>query len=148
MLSELCKELNNWFSRDIYLGTYHIEDGTFEVDFLQEGQFFRIVGSVFNDGVYQYPPSGLADETFNGAVWAMSVPQEVITLSEEIDAWNEMYGGVGSANMSPYQSESFGGYSYSKGSANGYGSGTGSGSGNTWQSAFASRLNNWRKIRP
>lgn len=143
MLSELCKELNNWFSRDIYLGTYHIEGGTFEVDFLQEGQFFRVVGSVFNDGVYQYPAEDLTDETFEGAIWAMSVPQEIIDLSAEIDDWKDLYGGVGSANMSPYTSESFGGYSYTKG-----GGGTGTGSGDTWQNAFASRLNNWRKIRP
>lgn len=145
MLTELCKELRNWFDKDRLFGEFEITNG--EIDLtgagIADGQHFRIVGSVFNDGVYQYPESGLTDEVFDGAVWLMAVPQEVIDLSETIDAWQEKYGGVDSANMSPFTSESLGGYSYSKGSS---ASGSG-GTGTTWQSAFASALNRWRKIR-
>ena len=51
-------------------------------------------------------------------------------------------GGADSAAMSPYMSESFGGYSYSKGASN-----TASGgSVVTWQDAFKTRLAPWRKI--
>lgn len=141
MLSELCKELNNWFCTKMYFETFTIEDGTLTLDDLQDGQYFRIVGSVFNDGVYQYPATGLNDETFDGAVWAMAIPQEVIALSSEIEEWVNKYATVDSSAMSPYQSESFGGYSYSKAS-----SGDENG-GNTWQSVFRSRLNQWRKVR-
>ena len=144
MLTELCQEIKNWFDVDRVFDTFTIEGGELSLPFLQDGQYFRIVGSVFNDGVYQYPASGLTDETFDGAVWAMAVPPAVIALAEEISAWQEKYGGADSAAMSPFQSESFGGYSYSKGSGSGSG-GTDAGS---WQSAFASRLNLWRKIRP
>lgn len=142
MLTELCKELNNWFCKRKYFDTYSISDGTIIVPELKNGQHFRIVGSTFNDGVYQYPAQGLQDETFDGAVWAMAIPAEVIALSAEIDEWKKKYAGIDSVAMSPFQSESFGGYSYSK--ADGAGD-----SGNTagdWRSVFSSRLNNWRRI--
>lgn len=154
MLDEICRELNNWFDRksdgsdDRYFGTFTISNG--EIDLsetnIQTGQFFRIIGSVFNDGVYQYPATGLTDETFDGAVWTMAVPPSVIALSSEIEAWQEKYGGVDSTAMSPYTSESFGGYSYSKSRGGSGSSSSDSGSG-TWQSVYANRLNKWRKIR-
>lgn len=146
MLGEVCKEINNWFNYNIpiKLGVFEIADGQLVTDCgLLDGQFFRIVGSVLNDGVYQYPATELEDETFDGAVWPMAVPPEVITLCEEIKEWNAKYGGVDSTAMSPYTSESFGGYSYSKSAGSGSNGGEG-----TWKGAFASRLNKWRKIRP
>lgn len=139
-LSEICKELNNWFDTERRFGTFTISDGSLEADFLQDGQYFRIVGSVFNDGVYTYPVSSLTDEAFDGAVWAMAVPPDVLQLEVDVNAWQEKYG---DAAASPFQSESFGGYSYSKGAAANAGE-----SGVTWQGAFASRLNQWRKVRP
>lgn len=151
MLTELCQELKNWFEREIYFGTFTIEGGQLaDCSFLQDGQYFRIVGSVFNDGVHKYEPNNtqrevLHDEEFEGAIWAMAVPPTVIALSEDISAWCTKYDSVDSVNMGPYSSESFGGYSYSRGSG-------GSGSGNrgngapTWQSMFANDLNRWRKI--
>ena len=63
MLTELCGVLRNWFETDRISGTYTVENGSIALPFLQEGQFFRIVGSVFNDGVHQYPDYGRADET-------------------------------------------------------------------------------------
>ena len=148
MLTELCQELRNWFEREKHFGTFTIEGGQLtDCSFLQDGQYFRIVGSVFNDGVHQWPYDVLDDETFKGAIWAMAVPPTVIALSEEIDAWRTEYEGIGSASMSPYSSESFGGYSYSKGGYGGSGNGTSRGNGSpTWQSMFFNELNNWRKI--
>lgn len=145
MLTELCRELNNWFEKDRFFGTFQVDGGSIDLSGtgIQNGQYFRIAGSVFNDGVYQYPAEGLTDETFEGAVWAMAVPPSVIALADEIEAWQAKYRGADSAAMSPFQSESFGGYSYSK--AGGSGSG---GTDGSWQNAFRSRLNPWRKIRP
>ena len=76
----------------------------------------------------------------------MAVPPSVIALSAEIEAWQEKYGGVDSTAMSPYTSESFGGYSYSK-SRGGSGNGSSDSGSGTWQSVYANRLNKWRKIR-
>jgi hypothetical protein len=137
MLEQVLRHINNFFEVDMRHGEYTVEDGSVTLPFLQEGQYFRIVGSVFNDGVYQYPASGLTDETFDGSVWALAVPKEVLELAEEIKGWQEKYGDV---STSPYTNESFGGYSYTK-AAN-----EATGSGATWQGQFRSRLNTWRKI--
>ena len=149
MLTEVCKELRNWFEKEKYFGTFTIEGGQLtDCSFLQDGQYYRIVGSVFNDGVYCWPEDTFEhDEVFEGAIWAMAVPPTVIALSDSISEWQDQYAGVGSANMSPYSSESFGGYSYSI--ANGTSGGDSKNRGNgtpTWQSMFASELDNWRKI--
>lgn len=142
MLTELCQELRNWFDRERHVGTFTITGGNITADFLLQGQYFRIMGSVFSDGVHQYPAADLPDETFDGAVWALAIPQPVINLAQEIQGWRAKYEVAGSAAMSPFNSESFGGYSYSKS-----GSGGASSTGATgWQAAFRSQLNRWRKL--
>lgn len=146
MLSELCQELKNWFDRGQprLHGAFEISDGKIvDSDFtnvIKDNQYFRIAGSVFNDGVYKYTNDlVLEDELFVGSIWLMAIPKEVIALSDEIDAWIEKYG---ESVNSPYSSESFGGYSYTKANA-----GSNSSVSNpSWQSVFASKLNLWRKI--
>lgn len=137
MLTELCGHLRNWFDRERYAGTFTIENGSVALPFLQEGQYFRILGSTFNDGVHQYPAYGLTDETFDGAVWALAIPPSVLALDAEIEAWQDKNG---DASASPYSSESFGGYSYSRATD------AKTGGAVTWQSAFRSKLNQWRKL--
>ena len=144
MLTELCQELNNWFEREKRSGSFRIENGMLEADFLLPGQYFRVMGSIFNDGVHQYGNDFLNDEDFTGSVWSLAIPVAVIKLSEDIDAWRAKYEAPDSSAMSPYMSESFGGYSYSKGSAI---SGTGTGGATSWRTSFASRMNAWRKLR-
>jgi hypothetical protein len=143
MLTELCQELHNWFEREKRSGSFRIADGMLEADFLLPGQYFRVMGSIFNDGVHQYGNDFLNDEDFTGSVWSLAIPEAVIKLSEDIDAWRAKYEAPGSTAMSPYMSESFGGYSYSKGSAI---SGTGTGGATSWRTSFASRMNAWRKL--
>ena len=139
MLEQVLMHLNNWFlvPCGIHEGTYTIEDGGIALPFLANGQYFRIFGSVFNDGLHQYPASDLKSESFDGTVWALAVPQAVIELAAEIEAWQKKNG---DASVSPYQSESFGGYQYSKATD------SASGGAVTWQSAFRSRLSAWRKL--
>lgn len=139
MLESLCAHVNNYFvaKGGKHLGHWRVENGGIELPFLQNGQYFRVIGSTFNDGIHQYPVTDLTSEEFDGAIWAMAVPPAVIALSDDIEAWQKKYA---DAILSPYQSESFGGYSYTKGS---------SGESNaavTWQTVFADRLNEWRKI--
>ena len=137
-LTELCKELKNWFEVKKIFDTFNIEGGSLVLTEAKVGQYFRIVGSVFNDGVYKYPATGLTDETFKGAVWLMAVPKDVLGKVEEITGWETENA---QAINSPYTSESFGGYSYSKSD-----SGDGSRSSASWQGHFASWLNKYRKI--
>lgn len=153
MLTELCGYLKNWFEREKCYGDFVISNG--HITFadgtelpLQDGQYFRVIDSVFNDGVHlnaevsENSPTTLTDETFTGSVWAMAVPKEVIALADEIKAWSDKYAGADSAAMSPFNSESFGGYSYSKSGGN---SADGN-NGNSWQSVFGNRLIRYRKV--
>lgn len=146
MLTELCQELHNWFERKTYTGTITLSGGA--VSFadgtdpgLINGQFFRVIGSVFSDGVHMYPDPEMPDETFDGAIWAMAIPAPVLKLAGEIEAWRAKYETADSAALSPFASESFGGYSYTKA-----GSGSSGASAPSWKSTFKSRMSAWRKI--
>lgn len=136
MLETILMHLNNWFlvPDGVHEDTYTIEEGGIVLPFLASGQYFRICGSVFNDGLHQYPADDLADETFTGAVWALAVPRQLVNLSDEIKAWSEKN------QPSAFTSESFGGYSYSKAIGS-------SGAPLDWQDVFRARLNPYRKIR-
>jgi len=144
MLTEICEYLNNYFWRQKINGKFTISGGTFTSSHLKEGQYFRILGSLFNDGVYKYPATDLTDETFEGQLWSMAVPPTVVALTNEIEQWQQKYGGIDSEAMSPFTSESFGNYSYSKSVST---TASGSTASNSWQSVYANRLNKWRKLR-
>lgn len=146
-LTELCQEIRNWFDRARYIGRITLDaDGSVFCNGvsvgLLEGQYYRVIGSVFADGVHKYPDTETLAESFDGAVWAMAVPAPVINLAAEIAEWRARYEDVDSEAMSPFTSETVGSHSYSKGAA------SVAGASNTanWQSAFAARLNAWRKI--
>ena len=144
MLNKLCRELKNWFDVSRIFGTFTISDGSITGVEIAEGQYYRIIGSIFNDGIYKYGDTEvtLKDETFDGAIWLLAIPEEIIELAAMIQEWNAKYGTLDSAALSPFNSESFGGYSYSK-------SGSASSNGvnpNGWKSAFADELNRWRKL--
>ena len=152
-ITEMCLECKNFFLRDgvkdIHSDVYTISGHVIApLDFIIPGQFFRITGSILNDGVYQNTTDGLAtlqDETFEGNIWAMAVPPAFLKLCEEITAWQNKYGGVGSTNMSPYSSESISGV-YSRTKASGGSSGSGESDVQTWQGVYRSRLNKWRRL--
>ena len=111
MLTELCQELHNWFEREIHTGSFTITGGNITADFLQDGQYFRIAGSIFNDGIHQYPATDLREETFDGAVWALAIPKEFINLCDRITAFNAKVDEMALVEKG-YASENFGGYSY------------------------------------
>lgn len=143
MLTEICEYLNNYFWQKKITGAFTISEGSIQIPALKEGQYFRIIGSTFNDGVHLYPATDLTDEEFEGAIWAMAVPSTVIAIASDIKEWQTLYGGADSSAMSPFNSESFGGYSYSKsGSGN-----ENSGSNASWQDVFGGRLNKYRRLR-
>ena len=143
MLETVLMYLNNWFSVGRYDDTYTIEDGKLTLPFLVNGQYFRILGSLLNDGVYKYANGTaldetgteitLIDETFDGSVWALAIPKGFLSMVEEITAWTAKNGDGGA-----YTSESFGGYSYSK-ATNSKGMAVG------WRDVFAAQLAPWKK---
>lgn len=153
MLQEVLEHIHNRFVYDTHAGTYRISGGMISLDFLLDGQRFWISGSRLNDGIYTYHTGAifddddrqyadLADEEFDGTICGLAVPKAVIDVAAEAADWVAKYS---DALNTPYQSESFGGYSYSKASG-----GTGSGSGGSgqfgWADVFGKKLEAWRKI--
>lgn len=142
MLESVLKHLKNWFvvPGGVHEGTYTIKNGNIELPFVQSGQYCRICGSVFNDGLHKVgdPDDHLTDETFTGAVWALAIPKAVVELSAKIEEWQTKNG---ETVASPFTSESFGGYSYTKATDSTTGAVA------TWETVFRSQLNPWRKLR-
>ena len=145
---ELCLECRNFHKPDIMPGIYTITGGVLEpLPVIPDGAWIRIIGSLFNDGCWQYTSSGLTDETFTGAVWLMHVPPDFVTLLNDINAWETANGqAVADATAEilagPYSSESFAGYTYQKKTSVGDVP-------TVWNDprlGFAKRLNAWRKI--
>ena len=114
MLNRICAFIHNYFTdeADIHSGTYTIENGSIALPFLNYGQYFRIKDSTMNDGVYQYPATDLAPETFEGEIWAMKVPRPVRDIATEAAALETANA---AALNGPYTSESvIGVLSYTK----------------------------------
>lgn len=138
MLETVLKTLHNWFEirGAARAGTFSIVSGALELDFMQGGQYYRIEGSVFNDGLHRYgdEEDNLTDETFVGLITPLAIPKAVKDLAQEIEEY---------CTKNPETdkvSESFGGYSYTRGT-------DGKGSVNSgWKVAFRDRLNLWKKV--
>lgn len=139
-IKEICDYIHNYFEVDEVSGEFTIADGSLEASFLSENQYYRIQGSVFNDGIYKYPSTDLTDETFTGKVTAMAVPKDVLAVLDEATQWENDNAKV---LQSPLNSESFGGYSYSKGSSS---KKDGSQGQITWRDVFGDKLKAYRKI--
>lgn len=138
MLETVMAYCNNWFCASVVSGTFTVKDGEIASFDCLPGQYIRIIGSVFSDGLHQWPVSDreiLPDETFTGEIWRLAVPKAFIQLCGEIEKWCETNGNVAGA----YTSESFGGYSCSRAS-------NGDGDLVSWQDAFKQRLKPRRKL--
>lgn len=137
MLEQVLGEIHSWFVADAISDKFKVADGRLSLPrgvSIRDGQYLRVVGSVFNDGLYQWPTSGLVDEVFRGEVWVLAVPREVQDLASEIEEWE-------SKNApGPYVSESFGGYSYTRATNGATGQAAG------WRDRFRQELNRWRKV--
>lgn len=99
-----------------------------------------IRGSTYHEGVYrcdsgvlQGIPEGRPDETFTGVVWKLYPPDDFLALCEEISSYDQKN------PVGAYRSESFGEYSYTRGTGS-------SGGVMTWEQAYASALAPYRRM--
>ena len=113
-------------------GRFEISSGTLTLP-LQNGQWYWIDGSIFNDGLHQYPSGDLTDETFTGTITPARITPALQAVVADIEAWVQEH------PATDLQSESFGGYSYNRASAPG-------GAPVGWQTVFSARLSPWRKL--
>ena len=146
MLTAICAEIRNYFAyrEDKHPGKYKIENGILSpsVDFKTD--YFAIFGSRKNNGVHKTTDELVDEGEFTGAIWIMSPPENFLAIVKDIEDWQEKYGGVDSEAQSPYYSESFGGYSYTKSA--GSTSGAGNQAASSWQSVYGDRLKIYRRI--
>lgn len=145
-LSRICAALKNYFvqfDQDVHAGVYTIDSHVVTPsNFLQNGQYFRVVGSVFNDGVYKFGDADsmglLVDETFSGAIWTMRVPRSFIDLVSDYDRLNAKIEELALVSTG-FASESFDGYSYTLSSG-------APAELLQWKSRLDSELNQYRRI--
>lgn len=165
-IEALCAETHNYHETDRIIGDYKIENGNIALPFLVENQFFRIVGSKFNDGVYIYSQELFTirsitwEEVLDGNLnWEELKKNKWGELVEHDLIDEEFHGAIWPMNMpraflalseeiakyqesdaakpSPYLSESINGYySYTKANV----------SENSWQSVFGSKIKRWKKV--
>lgn len=139
MLEQVLRHIHNRFEYDSRSGTFTVSDRRLEIVGMQEGQYFWVEGSVFNDGLHRYPDRDMHDEEFEGRVVLLAVPRAVLDLADRIGKWCDEYS---KTLDSPYQSESFGGYSYTMQS----GSSSDGSPASAWAVKFSSELDPWRKM--
>lgn len=135
MLYEILKHIRNFFpSLEHQMeGHFEVKDGAINpFPHILEGQYFLIEGSVLNDGVWN-DVAQLQDEEFDGVITPLKIPRDFLSLVAEIEEYQAK------EKNSPYISESFGGYSYTKATNS-------KGKPQNWADAFGTRLNAWRKL--
>ena len=83
MLEELLRTLNNWFEKDSLVGDFKVSGGALLLPdgFLKDGQYLRVIGSTFNDGLHCWPVSDMVDEDFAGEVRALAIPAAARSFS-------------------------------------------------------------------
>lgn len=163
-IDTVCGELHNYFEDDRVIGDYTIEEGRITLPFLVNGQFFRIVGSKFNDGVYIYADNYIIldvtweDFFVDNPDWQAISARAYASIQRRELADETFHGAIwlmrmprnflrmcqeieeynlsDAAKPSPFTSENISGfYSYTKGDADS----------TSWQSVFASKVKQYRK---
>ena len=144
-LTEFCQRAKNWF--DIksdhtpyghYSGTITISDNSISVNGEPldiPTEYFRLIDSFKDNGVHKVGDE-LTDETFNGSVWLMVIPDSVTALVDNViqDAIDN-----GRIIKSPFVSESHKGYTYNLGA-------TKNGTRPSIWDFYESDITPWRKI--
>lgn len=132
-LMEILIYLRDFFPKEKWHFDGHpITGGKIQLPDMWDGEYYLIEGSHRNDGIHVYGDADLLPENFSGVCTRLDIPREVLEKWKKI---NEHQIKHQEQIYSPYQSESFGGYSYSK-TAGGCG----------WKSVFAEELKPWRKL--
>lgn len=138
-LTMVMNECRNHFINSGEYGKFTIVNGTINTKkaFLK-GQYILIKGSILNDGCYLFDDvMSLKNETFEGGVFGLVIPDEFIHLVGEIELFVEYSGSQTLSRL--IKSESFSGYSYTLAT-------TANGQVASWKDVFSSRLNAYRRM--
>jgi hypothetical protein len=140
MLDAVIDYLKNDFRLRSVTGRFVIDGGQLQdihgLEIPDDG-YIRIFGSMFNDGVHLYGDDDLTDEEFDGTIWSLAIPAELLRIVHEIE--DSMSDAPTPSSVSPMKSESFDGYSYTRATR-------ADGSLMDWRDVYAARLARWRKL--
>ena len=115
-MERILKYINNYYAKTEELGTITIKDNKIELKGTYiPSQYILVRGSILNDGIYKINTvsdntievTGSVNEIFEGVVYALAIPKDIIEMQKELDDLESKY------EPSVYQSEHFGNYSYS-----------------------------------
>jgi hypothetical protein len=146
-LKEVLDYIHNYFNYDLYSGEIQIIDHQLDNSKIElfDGQYYMIKGSMYNDGIWKYEESVnleedtdlLKDEIFQGDIIYLRIPKDVLKTVEEIITW-EMNNQ--DAIIGKFQSESFGGYSYTLKNSSSNKNAL------SWKDFFGKKLDIYRKL--
>ena len=141
-MNKILRYLNNYFYKFGEKGLIKIEENKIQVNgkYLV-GQYIKLEGSTMNDTVLkvisvvdnQITVTGAYNEEFEGVIYSLAVPRDLIELEEKIKEFEA------TNKPSNLNAESFGGYSYSKAS-------NGKGGVASWKDIFFDDLKPYRKL--
>ena len=141
-MNEVLRYLNNYFFKFKETGSFAISENKLEGtrgNYIT-GQYILITGSTMNDRVVKVNNIDLDgitlekanNEEFEGVIYSLNIPADVIELVERIKEFKE------NNKPSDKASENFEGYSYSKASRNG--------NTVTWKDVFFEELKPYRQM--
>ena len=134
-VAAVMRHVNNFFLREAVEGVFTISgDGVLSP--AVDAPYIAVTGSMWHDGLYDSASDMKTghEETFEGTVWALCPPAQFLALCKEIEAYEAK-----NPTGAPV-SESFGGYSYSRGTSGQ------SGCAITWREAFSDALRPYRRM--
>ena len=133
-VAAVMRACRNFFEGTPLTGTFAITGGGLSP--APDAPYVAIRGRCYHDGVHEISGGVLdvlkTDEVFEGAVYPLRPPDDFLDLCKDISAYDDKTPVTGN------QSESFGGYSYTRAS--------GASGLLTWQEAFAHRLIPFRRM--
>lgn len=130
-VAAVMRQVRNFFDRGYMDGRFTIAGSVLSP--APAAPWIAISGSLYNDGVYPLSGgflAGVTDEVFTGRVWLLYPPKDFLDLCNEMSAYDDKH------PPGAYQSESFGGYSYTRSA----------GDGGAWQQAYKDRLTPYRHM--
>lgn len=148
-LEDILYHIHNWFVRGTMpVRACSISEGSLPASVtshLLDGQWYRIRGSILNDGLHQHPDTSLSDEVFDGWIDSLAIPKALMNVAERIQEYIDLTRDARETALSAkYASESFDGYSRSI--RTDLTSQGGSGGLTGWKAEFVADLNPWRKM--
>ena len=132
-IAAVMRRVRNFFERESIEGNFAITGGVLEP--VPDAPYIAISGSACHDGVFPAGqlPKDRPDETFSGKVWGLHPTDDFVAICEQISEYAER------RPAGAPQSESFGDYSYSMGSA-------ADGLSGSWENVFAASLLPFRRM--